>query len=245
MAILNRGTLLLLTGAIALGGGVLLLENRPGLDPSAEQSAATSSENASQGASENASDSASSTSGEMFFPFAEAEVEQLSLKRAEGDIAFTKKAEGIWEMTQPQKAVAEEGAIAFLLNQLTSSANQTLTVEPNTLANFGLAEPAVTIDIVAKGSPYQLVVGTTAFTGDQRYVRVVEGSATPTEPVKIHVVSGSITNAVNRPTPEWLVAVEDDATAESNPSSTPGTSQVENPSSENSQPASPQPETTN
>jgi hypothetical protein len=238
MAILNRGTLLLLTGAIALGGSVLLLENQRGLDPSVEQSAATPAADASENDSENAA----SISGEMIFPFAEAEVEQLSLKRPEGNIAFTKKAaEGIWEMSQPQKALAEEGAIAFLLNQLASPANQTLTIEPNTLANFGLADPAVTIDIVAKGNPYQLVVGTTAFTGDQRYVRVVEGSATPTEPVKIHVVSGSLTNAINRPTPEWLAAVEG-ATVPPSPSSTPGTSQPENPSAEGSQPVSPQPE---
>lgn len=217
MAILNRGTLLLLAGAIALGGGVLLLENRRGQDSPTEESSDAPSETAS-------------AKGEMFFPFAEADVERLAVKRPEGDIAFTKKADGIWEMTQPQTAVAEEGAIAFLLNQLTSPANQTLTVEPNSLTNFGLAEPAVTIDIFAKGSPYQLAVGTTAFTGDQRYVRVVEGSSELTEPVKIHVVSGSLTNAINRPTPEWLPTVDDesinDATApKASPNSSPENAQ--------------------
>lgn len=201
MAMLKRGTVLLLVGAIALGGGVLLIESQRG-----ESQVSDDSESALQG------------EGEQLFPFAEEEVEQLTIERPEGEIAFSKSADGTWQMTAPTAAPAEGGAIAFLLTQLTSPSAHTLSVDPGTLADFGLADPTVTVKLTANGTPYELRVGDTDFTGNQRYVEATDPTTAeaaknssetePSSPVKIHVVSNNIDNAVNRPTPEWLASDE-------------------------------------
>lgn len=207
MAMLKRGTVLLLVGAIALGGGVLLIESQRG-----ESQVSDDSDSASQG------------EGEQLFPFAEEEVERLTIERPEGKIAFSKSADGTWQMTAPTAAPAEGGAIAFLLTQLTSPSAHTLSVDPSTLADFGLADPSVTVKLTANGAPYELRLGNADFTGSQRYVETLDTPAQGAEQnnsteaeqaaaVKIHVVSSNFNSAVNRPTPEWLAP--DDAAANS------------------------------
>lgn len=205
MAILSRRTLVLAGCAIALAGAVLLIESHSDkiLDSATPEAD-----------SELVSDAAEST-GELMFPFAEEDVERFTLSRPGETLAFDKDDNGFWQMTSPQVAEAEGGAIAFLLSQLTSTAMRSLEVAPDTLEKFGLADSAIKIELVAAGKPYQFLVGNADFTGDQRYVRAIaiedadkEASA---ETVTIHLVSGGITNAVERPTAEWLVQAGDAA----------------------------------
>jgi len=218
---LNRGTLLLLVSAIALGGGVLLFENRGSVsDSSASDSAATGD-----------------AQGEPLLPFEENAIAQLSLDRSDDDsLSFFKDESGIWQMSAPEAQVAEEGAIAFLLNQLTRPSNRVISVDSGSLADFGLDNPEATITLEAEDSTYQLLIGSADFGGDQRYVQVKNLTAeqsditsddaedspevdstdldestsdstekTPSE-IEIHLVSGGITDAIARPTAEWLVA---------------------------------------
>lgn len=205
MAILNRRTLVLAGCAIALAGAVLLIENRTDkvLDSAAPEAG-----------SELVSDAADAT-GELMFPFSEEDVERFTLARPGETLAFSKDDNGFWKMTAPQVAEAEGGAIAFLLNQLTSTARQSLEVAPDTLEKFGLAKPAINIELVAAGKPYQFLVGSADFTGDQRYVRAIAVEDADKEAgadtVTIHLVSGGIENAVERPTAEWLVKAGDAA----------------------------------
>lgn len=206
MAILNRGTLVLLGCAIALGGAVLFIENRGG-GPAAQE--ADNGELVSQPAA---------AEGELMFPFAEADIESFTLSRPNETLAFSKDENGFWQMTGPQTAEAEGGAIAFLLSQLTSPAARSLFVKADTLDQFGLANPEVTINLVADGKPYQFLVGDTDFSGDRRYVQAIPQAGDnanarletedPAKTVTIHLVSGGLTNAINRPTAEWLVAKE-------------------------------------
>ena len=198
MAILNRGTLVLVGCAIALGGAVLLLENRS--DTAADP---TNLETDSELVSE------AEDTGELMFPFAEEEIESFTLSRPDETLAFSKDEVGAWQMTAPQTAEAEGGAVAFLLNQLTSSAAQSFDVAPDTLERFGLVAPDVTIELVAAGESYEFLVGDSDFTGDQRYVRAIalaEAENTAAETIDVHLVSGGIANAVERPTEEWLVS---------------------------------------
>lgn len=204
MAILNRGTLVLIGCAIALGGAVLLIENR---DDTATDITEPETELAST----------SQETGEFMFPFAESDIESFTLSRPDEVLTFDKDEDGFWRMSAPQDAEAEGGAIAFLLNQLTSTAVRSLDVAPDTLERFNLITPEVTIDLVAEGQPYQFLIGDADFTGDQRYVRAIataEAEEEDPETIDIHLVSGSITNAVERPTEEWLVSPEADDSSE-------------------------------
>ncbi|MEO0708912.1 MAG: DUF4340 domain-containing protein [Cyanobacteria bacterium J06649_5] len=186
---LKRGTVVLLMSAIALGGGVLLLEHVKGR---ALEDAATAS-------------SRVEGDGERLFPMEEEDIEQLVINRESDTLSFTKDEAGNWEMTQPETGLAEGGAIAFLLNQLTSPAIKTLTLtSPNELTDFGLADDTVAVELTANEQTYALTIGDGDFSGDKRYVMAALKD-TSAEPLKIHVVSGSIINAVERPTEEWLV----------------------------------------
>lgn len=208
---LKRSTLGLLMGAIALGGSVLWFEGRS----SRSQSTTTALSNTSTGNLAENTDNSPETAGEKLFSFTESDVEHMVLKRSGESLVFHKSDDDIWQMTSPQTAAAEGGAVAFLLNQIERPTVKTLTVEASNLAEFGLADPTIVIDLIAAGRSYQLAVGAADFSGDQRYVRTTSDlaasgdsknkadSATATA-VKIHVVSGSFLSAVERPTSEWL-----------------------------------------
>lgn len=210
---LKRGTLLLLLSAIALGGAVLLLENKSG--PRSQERENSEVEAAS----------------EKLFPFEEEEIEQFSVVRqqdavdteasteesgAKETLSFVKADDETWQMTAPEEAMAEGGAIAFLLSQVTTPEAVPVLVDADNLEEFGLAEPASTVSLTANGREYLLHVGGLDFLGDKRYVQAVEVSADEPESadldesLKIYAISGGIINAVNRPTAEWLAI---DATA--------------------------------
>ncbi|MEL7522485.1 MAG: DUF4340 domain-containing protein [Cyanobacteria bacterium J06553_1] len=198
---LKRGTLVLLMSAIALGGGVLLLEHVKGR---ALKDAATAN-------------SSVEGDGERLFPMAEEDIKQLVINRESDTLSFTKDEAGNWKMTQPEAGLAEGGAIAFLLNQLTSPAVKTLTLtSPNELADFGLAGETIAVELTtSEQTTYVLTIGDGDFSGDKRYVMAVpqkndntetESATDASEPLRVHVVSGSIVNAVERPAEEWLVS---------------------------------------
>ncbi|MGD1867423.1 MAG: hypothetical protein ACFB0D_22970 [Phormidesmis sp.] len=209
---LKRGTLLLMLSAIALGGAVLLLENQAG--PQSEESP---------------NDATEAAASEKLFPFEEDEVEQFSVTRQQSDAAaegeetlsFVKNDEGTWQMSVPQEAMAEGGAIAFLLFQVATPDALPVFVNANNLEEFGLAEPESTVAITANGNEYLLHVGGLDFLGDKRYVEAIEepddsatnqADADADEQTKIYAISGSIINAVNRPSADWLL-VDDTSTA--------------------------------
>ncbi|MEL6603812.1 MAG: DUF4340 domain-containing protein [Cyanobacteria bacterium J06614_10] len=235
---LNRGTLVLLVSAIALGGAVLLFENRQTdnvqvADPGATADSIVAGE---EGA------------GEKLFPFEEEDIEQFSLTRfAESEedteeLAFEKQDDGTWQMTMPRQAMAEGGAIAFLLSQLTSPASRTLTVEADTLEEFGLSDPEATVVLSVEGADYTFYLGGSDFSGDRRYAQAVGSEADAGEEpttTTVHVLSGGIETAINRPTAEWLVV---EASPEAEPAET-ESSEAESSEAESSEAESPSAQT--
>ncbi len=211
---LKRGTLLLLVSAIALLGGVLLFEGDRNRTATGENSEQDTNYALSSEGQEN---------GELIFPFAEEDVDTLTVERSADTVAFEKSETGIWQMTKPENGLAEPGAIAFLLTQLTNPSTNTLTVPADTLSDFGLDRPTSTVSLTANDVRYQLAVGTADFTGDQLYVQATapEDDSAGASDIKIHLVSGGFDNAVNRPTEDWLAAEESEETeAESKEGST-------------------------
>ncbi|MEM9150456.1 MAG: DUF4340 domain-containing protein [Cyanobacteria bacterium P01_F01_bin.3] len=222
---LKRGTLLLLLSAIALGGAVILIENQVG-PRSTEQAAGGDVQ---------------TTDSEKLFPFEEDEVEQFSVTRqleapaaeqseeqTKETLSFVKTESGTWEMTAPEAAKAEGGAIAFLLSQVSTPTAVPVSVKANNLEEFGLAEPEATVSITANGSEYALYVGAPDFQGDKRYVQTIEmpaeqaaqpSSTDAEKSLKIYAISGSIISAVTRPTEDWLLANDDttESTEETEP----------------------------
>jgi len=199
---LKRKTILLMVSAIALFGLVALIEgNRTVTGNGADETTLSSDPQRD--------------AGEPLFPFQEDDVETLSVQRAEDTLTFEKLEDGSWEMTEPEVALAEGGAIAFLLSQITNTSAHTLSVETAALRDFGLQNPEATVILTAAGETYTLTVGGDDFTGDQLYVRAEPPAEKPNSPeqIKVHVVSGGMRNAVNRPTQDWLITESEDNAA--------------------------------
>jgi Domain of unknown function (DUF4340) len=218
---LKRGTVLLMMGAIALTSGVLLFEAQQRSSSEAPSEAPLAS-SLPDGASKSAAGGETEGEGELIFAFAEADVDGVTVKRPDGTLAFSKSADGSWQMTQPKAELAESGAIAFLLSQLTNPTARTLNVQASKLQDFGLADSDTTVTLSAKGKSYQLAVGTADFSGDKLYVRAIEAESadstaadsTAADLIKIHVVSGGLENAVNRPAAEWLATASETTDSE-------------------------------
>lgn len=194
-----------MVSAIALLGLVALLEgNRNVANNNADNTETTSSTDSLQG------------DGELLFPFTEDEVDTLEVQRSEDSLVFEKLDDGNWEMVEPEVALAENGAIAFLLSQITNSSAHTLNIGASDLRDFGLQNPDATVTLTANGTTYKLTVGDDDFTGDKLYVKADPPAQAPeeSEQIKIHVVSGGMRNAVNRPTQDWLMADESEVESE-------------------------------
>jgi len=79
-----------------------------------------------------------------------------------------------WKLTSPITGPANDGNIAFLLSQLsTGSSDQTWTIAPDRLQEFGLKPPAATVTITLKdGTTHRLVLGAVSFDGANVYAQV-------------------------------------------------------------------------
>ncbi|MFZ0638942.1 MAG: DUF4340 domain-containing protein [Candidatus Acidiferrales bacterium] len=79
------------------------------------------------------------------------EVTALTIKDASGDITLTKAQAG-WEITSPRKTLADSSAVDALVSSLSSSKFKDVVSEtPADVAKYGLAHPAITLDVTAQG----------------------------------------------------------------------------------------------
>ena len=75
----------------------------------------------------------------------------LTLKDPSGDITITKAQTG-WEIINPRKTLADSGAVDGLMSSLSSGKFTDVVSEtPADLAKYGLAHPALTMDVTAQG----------------------------------------------------------------------------------------------
>jgi hypothetical protein len=241
---LKRGTVLLMMGAIALTSGVLLFEANQRSSSEAPSDAGSPDASSPDALSEPTAGGETEAEGELIFAFAEADVDGVTVKRPDDTLAFRKSADGSWQMTQPQAKLAESGAIAFLLNQLTNPTARTLNVAASTLKDFGLADSDTTVTLSAKGKSYQLAVGIEA----ESAADSTSPDSTSPDLIKIHVVSGGLDNAVNRPAAEWLATASEpnDPKAANPETANPATANPEavNPATANPEAVNPEAEPT-
>jgi len=236
MALLNRKTIGLMLSAITLTGGVLLFES-------------SQNNRSDDSPTQSALDDGAENLDDLIFSFEETDVEQFSIVRpvvddeasenAAGEetetLAFEKGESGTWQMTAPQQAVAEEGAIAFLLARITGAVGQTLEINADQLADFGLDQPEATIQLKANGETYELLLGGPDFSGSKRYVRAIapeDATADLEEGVSttVYLIGETITGGVERPIEEWLQA--DESESEAAPAEDSETPDTTEPSSE-------------
>ncbi|MEL6136026.1 MAG: DUF4340 domain-containing protein [Cyanobacteria bacterium J06628_6] len=185
---LQKSTLALLGAAIALTLGVIVYETQFSEGPQTEDTA----------------------TGERLFTFEETDVQALNLQRDDTNLAFERDLDNPdievgWRMVEPEETLAEPAAVAYLLNILTTDPSlQTLTATSEQLQQYGLDNPDATIELtLADDTTHTVKVGGTDFSGDNRYVQVDESET-------VYVVSGGITNGIERPVNEWIATTEEE-----------------------------------
>jgi hypothetical protein len=101
----------------------------------------------------------------------EAEISRLVIRRkGEPEVLLSKNASGAWQITSPQALPADQEAVSSVLSTISSLGSEQLVDDkPADLAPYGLAEPAVEIEVTAKGKTHKLLLGGQTITGGSNY----------------------------------------------------------------------------
>ena len=153
-----------------------------------------------------------------------------------------------WKMVKPKQVVADEAAIAFLLDQLASSKTQnTVTVEKAQWKDFGIAPDNPQAQVTLKsGTTHQLLLAGETFDKKHLYALVDVPQPLP-DSVQVSIVPTTLIDAIKRPSGEWEYDPKD---LPSIPAPQPSTSPQERPSqpanreqqTKETKPADPKPE---
>ncbi|BAC08438.1 DUF4340 domain-containing protein [Thermosynechococcus vestitus] len=174
-------TLVLLTTAAILGGGLLLFEQ--------------------QLPNPNRSDTPIK---KPLFHFQEADVVALKIIAPDYSLNLKKLATGNWVIDREKQIPAQEGTVVFLLNLLaTGQRDRSLDVPTERARDYGLAPPRATVDITLKdGQQHRLHLGDTTFDGLKLYAEI-DPPAAPRQKMTVTLVPLDLRNALQRPLREW------------------------------------------
>ena len=188
---LQRSTLVLVVGALLLGGVTLFTQARQSNRPTTAQGEAAS----------------------PVYGFDEADVVSLHIETQTQAVTFQRDEAGFWQMTSPEAHPAEEAAIAFLLSRLTTDGLlRTTTIDAANQAEFGLDVPFATLEITLQDETnHSLVLGDADFSGQNSYALIDPETIPLSEAageVTVVLVSDDVLNGVDRPLEEWQAVVE-------------------------------------
>ncbi|MFQ4135349.1 DUF4340 domain-containing protein [Nodosilinea sp. PGN35] len=200
----KRSTVMLVGVAFLLGAGVLIAESQRSQSPSP---------------------TADTASTAPIFAFEETDVATLTVERGDETLVFEQGDDATWQMTAPENALAEPGAIAFLLSRLnTDSPLQTVTMQADQATDFGFNAPLGVVTVtLTEGTEHELILGGPDFSGSANYAAVDPEPWPPAGETEysVLVVTRDVANGINRPLAEWKMPVETLAPAEPGASSTP------------------------
>ena len=130
-----------------------------------------------------------------------AAIDSLSRTLGSGPALRLEKRGDAWWLTQPYDWPANINAVKAILNELqfleheTSFAVKDLAKSGQSLADYGLAQPAVTLVFTSAGQSYTLRIGDKTTIGSRLYVLSPDGQT-------IHVVGRSLADSLGRPLEE-------------------------------------------
>jgi len=103
----------------------------------------------------------SATAAPMILKIDPANTTQLVIKQKGSDPVTLEKAGGTWQISGPKSYPADQNAVAGMLSALSAlSADRVVADKGANLSQYGLAAPAVELDITGKGHPrQQLLLG--------------------------------------------------------------------------------------
>lgn len=127
-----------------------------------------------------------------------ASMDSLTRVMRTGETIKLEKREEKWWLTQPYEWPANPNAVSHIHNELQFLEHETafpvadLEKNGQTLADYGLADPAITLTFTAGGKEYKLPIGDTTQTGNRLYVLSPDRT-------RVHVVSRSLAESAGLP----------------------------------------------
>jgi len=102
------------------------------------------------------------------------QIEEIQFKPATGDASRVQKANGTWQLVEPEKAEADQGQVSNAASSLaTIEINRVVDDNPADLAQYGLNPPKADIAFRVKGKtePQHLLLGEKTATGSDLYAK--------------------------------------------------------------------------
>ena len=102
------------------------------------------------------------------------QIEEIQIKPASGDASRVQKTNGTWQLTEPEKAEADQGQVSNAATSLaTLEINRVVDDNPSDLSQYGLNPPTAEIAFRAKGQKdtHQLLLGEKTTTGGDVYAK--------------------------------------------------------------------------
>jgi Domain of unknown function (DUF4340) len=122
------------------------------------------------------------------------QIEEIQIKPASGDASRVQKANGTWQLVEPEKADADQGQVSNAATSLaTLEINRVVDDNPSDLSQYGLSPPKAQIAFRVKGQkdPHQLLIGEKTATGSDLYAK------TPDQK-RVFLISGYLENTFER-----------------------------------------------
>jgi hypothetical protein len=214
---LKPSTLFFLIAALLLGGVVFIAQSQ---SPSSQQAQPAEPQN--------------------LVTFQEKQVKALTLKTQLRSLKFERDQDGKWQMLEPEKGLASDSSIAFLLNQIaTGKSQRSFMARASDREDYSFQQPLAAIDLTLDNQEtHQLILGGYDFNRSNIYA-LVDPAADPKADLKVLLVSPNFENAVSRPLADWKAspAPKTSPSASPSPTESPSVSPSPNPSPSTASPS--------
>jgi hypothetical protein len=120
--------------------------------------------------------------------------EEIQVRAASGEVTGLRKGDGVWQITTPVTAQADETEISGLASSLTSlEAQRVVEEQPKDLTLYGLAEPRIDVGFRATGDTAlrHLLIGDKTATGGDLYAKLADAP-------RVFLISGFLESTFNR-----------------------------------------------
>jgi hypothetical protein len=140
------------------------------------------------------------------FSFKESDVQAFTVRKPAQTLSFelTTVAPRQWMLRSPENTAADEGVVAFLLNLMaTGKSDRTLSIPVARKSEFGLDQPAATVEVKLKNQQtHRLVLGKPNFNRNFLYA-LADPPGNPNQDLAVLLVPIEFQNALDRPLTEW------------------------------------------
>ncbi len=172
----------------------------------------------------------SASSSQRLFQFDERQVQALEVTTPVRSLTVIKDDNGLWQLVEPETALANQASVAYLANLLASQpSDRTLTISSDDLSTYGLNQPLATLQVTVEGDrSHTLVLGTYNFNRTALYALV-----DPPEDLLWDVLPRPSANAVDESTDADVDADVDTPTDSTNDADENGSTAIDSDSAAN------------